>query len=1515
MLFSGCTLSNALNLLPSHITRHLRILRQPLQITYTLFIVSLILWSSLLFTTFLLLNPQPCSITSVLTALADQTSRTAFTALVLFSVRPPIHNTGERAVVLLFIAMRAIIGAVVVGFTRSTFMPVCLPSADTGDHGLAPGITQLCFDGVLMSVSVVRAWVGWRARRGSQAGGLVAVVVAAMAWSISTAPFQLRAGSIFVRLVPTIVTLSILLALLKAYPEALFKVEDNGEEGTVGDRGMQRLASNASQPPQQVYRQNTDVESLNKPAFTSRGQSQSNSGLFRNVIGQPIVHPGTMVAWASEGSIPPSRPSSSMVETRFPSQAGGKASISGPMLSGGVMAAGSGGGSRRKNSSFSSASAQENRRTTRVPSVSETPRTISSFAGLPTPTFAPGHQRYNSQSSMRRKPMIPARMSTVQNTRGLPEGTLQQQYPIPPSPPQPQQHTGYRMSSNTYYTEDDDATTRYTVFSNGFSLAPAPRNIPASEDIGNQRVLLVHSIEYDNPALVQSLVTGGLDEKAAYTTGRFTPPTNGVMRRSPSAATLAVHREEDLNESPILPGSSNGGLTPVLTRKHPVPNRSSRVLFPSDSPSHSRNHSTSSKKSSRSSRSILSTRISPPPPPPDQPLPPPPPPQEKTRKPAPAPIKIMNSGGGGMLGIPMSAVNNPTIPVPPTPYETAKAWIASMAPVRKNSGPVLVNIHSRKASSARTASISTLDQEVAAPPTVPPLVITRKPSVSTVSKTEAESIVIQLRKSLDDENESAPSLTTSSPQRRQSGFALPRGNGEEDDDDVFNTLSSYSSSSAGFSDSVIISDFEDSIELENLHVRQQQLPQHFKLGDKIPTFYSSRPANQGYGGRRKPPPVPLGMVPLRQRFMRPPPPPPPPRRQSSRASIIPESVIIEAAPNTAEKQLRARLTLLATKQEQQEQRRSDIGVLLQQLEAEASQQETQWKGMRQTLVLRDSMISPGSDFTDLTELESRRQSTRRSSLARLQLALERRMSVALTTATTDTTVTSVGGWQKQLAEAQIAYIQQAPMLNRRAEMLEKELQELEEELIEPLQPTVYVNPTLEISPTAIGASDEDEAEIFLSLGLFPAPPTPARLWSPPTFVPPAHSSHLWSGFAQCSAAALPAAISVRPKKRFDPNPLALSTSRLWSKSRELRVLPHEGLWRDPTRPKSIIRRRSSAASKKHRVTFVEDPPLPTEMVETTGLFGKLGNFKLWGGKPTTTTTTKRAVPVDTVTQRYTVKALPKLPVMVSKQQSRQIPRLWTKPRRRSVMMMSRSMLWPSGPGISMVQLAEPTPRGSRARVHEEAISTATLWTAAAAPASLWQKQSALWPHGEFISAAREGLWGSRKLTQQMKAPQRQKKRYQGGATPSFVAGDVSLWRAGDVAQAVVGKGLLWVGVAAESDARDAESDAREAESGARDAESGARDAESDAPRSTQAAGAEAVPASSVKVINRALSRRSVRVISQTIEKPSASGITIVIKVGRRVFTAIVASEFESAISGASPSASSSSSESSTKSGS
>jgi len=152
-------------------------------------------------------------------ALADQLSRTLLLALVMFAVRPPIETRSEYAVLYFFIIMRGIIGATVVGLTRSIFVPVCFPSADTVSYGRAPGITQLFFDGTIMAVSVVRALGVYRGgKRGREEIGLIAVVVTGMAWSIAAAPYQLRAGSIFVRLSPSLITLSILLG--KATPSS-----------------------------------------------------------------------------------------------------------------------------------------------------------------------------------------------------------------------------------------------------------------------------------------------------------------------------------------------------------------------------------------------------------------------------------------------------------------------------------------------------------------------------------------------------------------------------------------------------------------------------------------------------------------------------------------------------------------------------------------------------------------------------------------------------------------------------------------------------------------------------------------------------------------------------------------------------------------------------------------------------------------------------------------------------------------------------------------------------------------------------------------------------------------------------------------------------------------------------------------------------------------------------------------------------------------------------------------------
>ena len=164
----------------------------------------------------------------VAVALADQAARTLLLALVLLAVRPAVApgsaGRSEVAVVGIFVAARALIGVVVVGFTRSAFVPVCFPEALRADHGRAAGITQLVFDATILSVSIVRALGACRAAAPTNTttanpvatatgrdGGLVAAVVAALSWALAEFPFQLRVGSIFVRLAPPLLALVLLL--------------------------------------------------------------------------------------------------------------------------------------------------------------------------------------------------------------------------------------------------------------------------------------------------------------------------------------------------------------------------------------------------------------------------------------------------------------------------------------------------------------------------------------------------------------------------------------------------------------------------------------------------------------------------------------------------------------------------------------------------------------------------------------------------------------------------------------------------------------------------------------------------------------------------------------------------------------------------------------------------------------------------------------------------------------------------------------------------------------------------------------------------------------------------------------------------------------------------------------------------------------------------------------------------------------------------------------------------------
>jgi len=872
------------------------------------------------------------------------------------------------------------------------------------------------------------------------------------------------------------------------------------------------LASNASAP---FHRRSPDVER----------QLQTNSTLFRNVIGQPIMQPGTMASWSggAEPSLPPAPPPPGLVETLFPPHAGGSSKISGPMLGGAMLFSSSNEGRRdsglRTVSLRAAAAEQERQR-------EERKRGRVSMQLGQSSIETPGS--FSREYSVRRKPVTP----------GPREREREQQYVDP------------RTSAFTYSTEDDEVATQYTYPQGG--LAPA-----------DQRVLFVNSIEYDNPSLVQSIVTHTpTNPEKAHTTGRYTvTATTGILRRSP-----LYEASED--ESPTLPVD----MTPVIARKRPaIPDRNSnpRAIFPSGrSPrQHDRNRSVSSRKSTRSQEEGV-----PPLPAPPQPV------MKKKQKQAPPPV-IITALNKSASGPPRSAVNGPmslqlpVTPALPTPYETAKAWVESMAPVIKNSGPVLVDISASRESTLKRSTSDKSKNQSSPIPAIPVMPAHRPMTARKSSTTLAwlgtdvvdtqqeehhltESVMIELQNTSDpeaDEGEgSAPSLTTaassrSSPKgpRQRGSFPSPPSVEPGDHDSDFPADTAPSPSSPG-SGSIIFSDMEDGTELLDMHqyTQQQQnflkLPQNFRFGDPIPAFSSTF-----RGQRRKQPPAPLGVVPLRTRFPRPPTLLQPPARQQ--------------APNNRD------------------------SLLLMQLEQEASVQENQWRDMRRTLVIRDSFVSGGSA----------------------------RVSRAMASATT-------GGWQKQLAEAQLAYMSEAPILAQLVEELNREkieplelgeeLRSEEEEVgpltfveesaeeveATPLQPTVYFSHTLSLvddsedEDDVVHTSDMDMME-WEMISATPRAPHPS-LWCAPVILPHIPSaSYLWSSGYRSDSAAQPAALTLRPRKRYDRGLSSLESSRLWAKASPSRIDGATGLWKDRKawRPKSSLRKRDNTM-KKHRVTWVEE---------------------------------------------------------------------------------------------------------------------------------------------------------------------------------------------------------------------------------------------------------------------------------------------------------------------------------------
>jgi hypothetical protein len=376
----------------------------------------------------------------------------------------------------------------------------------------------------------------------------------------------------------------------------------------------------------------------------------------------------------------------------------------------------------------------------------------------------------------------------------------------------------------------------------------------------------------------------------------------------------------------------------------------------------------------------------------------------------------------------------------------------------------------------------------------------------------------------------------------------------------------------------------------------QNLPSwHRRIGDELPTF-SERKSNSR--SRKMPPPTPLLLnktgrkAKVIVRAAEPSPPADSPERaiqeiqaqlkrfeEPSRGSV---GSLLRHLPNT-------------TSTDIGEQDQSSRLRLLENLEKEMGQQQDQWQQMQNNLD-RDSMSVVMTPQAEPSEETMSRESSQRSARtppevlsrrARIRSSLTVRSkgedsSRTNSTASSDNSRASI--WQQRLAEAQIAYVENAPDLLRKRSLNFLSVSKAQQQQLG--------SPTPPDSDTDLEFESESERGDVASHVSQEAP----SLWQPPVPSPKAATGRMWtsSGEKQISqpASPQPPAWDVKPAQRRLDYALPIFSFDLWTKPRSSNYSrPVVGLWGSkPVRPRSIVTRRAiqRPQRKSRRVTFLPD---------------------------------------------------------------------------------------------------------------------------------------------------------------------------------------------------------------------------------------------------------------------------------------------------------------------------------------
>jgi hypothetical protein len=373
----------------------------------------------------------------------------------------------------------------------------------------------------------------------------------------------------------------------------------------------------------------------------------------------------------------------------------------------------------------------------------------------------------------------------------------------------------------------------------------------------------------------------------------------------------------------------------------------------------------------------------------------------------------------------------------------------------------------------------------------------------------------------------------------------------------------------------------------------QNLPSwHRRIGDELPTF-SERKSNSR--SRKMPLPTPLLLnkagrkAKVIVRAAEPSPPADSPERAIQ--EIQAQLKRLEEPSRGSVGSLLRHLPNVTSVDEQDQNSRLR---LLENLEKEMGQQQDQWQQM-QTNLDRDSMSVIMTPQAEPSEEDMSRQSSQRSARtppgvisrrARIRSSMTVRSkgensSRTNSTASSDNSRASV--WQQRLAEAHMAYVENAPdLLRKRSLNFLSVSKAQQQQLGSPTPPDSDTDLEFE------SESENGEVSDHVSQG-------PASLWQLPVSSPKAAVGGMWSrqeNLISRPASPQPPARDIRPAHHLLKYPLMIASFDLWTKPRSsTHSRPVVALWGSkPVRPRSIVTRRAiqRPQRKSRRVTFLPD---------------------------------------------------------------------------------------------------------------------------------------------------------------------------------------------------------------------------------------------------------------------------------------------------------------------------------------